>query len=275
MARRISRHLAIVLGALVMASAGGAPALADTLTLYAAGSLHEAMSEIARDFAARSGIEVKTVFGPSGLLRERIEKGEKAEILASADLGHPLKLKEEGRAEIVVEFARNAVCAVSLQKLGLASATMLERLLDPAVKIGTSTPKADPLGDYTLALYRRAETVRPGAEKALLAKSTEIFGGAANNAPINGVDPVVARLQDGTADVVFAYCSNRERLLPMLPDLAMTDLPPELRVGPEYGLAVLNGADAKAKDLALFILSPDGQAILAKRGFLPVTLPQM
>jgi molybdate transport system substrate-binding protein len=273
--RGISRGLAFAAVALATALGGSDPVAADTLTLYAAGSLHEAMSDVARSFETATGVAVKTAFGPSGLMRERIEHGEAVDVFASADLGHPLKLKQDGRADFVVMFARNAVCAVSRQGLGLASATMLDRLLDPAVKIGTSTPKADPLGDYTLELYRHAESVRPGAEKALLAKSTEIFGGAANNAPVNGVDPVVAKLQDGTADIVFAYCSNRERLMPMLPDLAMTELPPELRVGPEYGLAVLKGADAKAKDLALFILSPDGQAILAKRGFLPVALPQM
>jgi molybdenum ABC transporter molybdate-binding protein len=268
--RTLFRGLAI---ALVMA-ASTAPASAETLTLYAAGSLKEAMTEMAQAFAASGGTEVKTVFGPSGLMRERIEKGETVDVFASADMGHPLKLRQDGRAVAVAMFARNAVCAVSLKKTGLTTETMLAKLLDPAVRIGTSTPKADPLGDYTLELYRRAETLHPGAEKALIAKSTEIFGGASNNAPVNGVDPVVARLQDGTADIVFAYCSGRERLMPMLADLAITDLPPELRVGPEYGLAVLKGAEAKAKDLALFILSPAGQAILAKRGFVPVALPQ-
>jgi molybdenum ABC transporter molybdate-binding protein len=268
------RPLSITLAAILTALAMSGAAAAETLTLYAAGSLHEAMTEIAQAFGTAAGVEVKTVFGPSGLLRERIEKGEAADVLASADLGHPLTLKQDGRAEVVVEFARNAVCAVSLKKLGLTSATMLSTLLDPAVRIGTSTPKADPLGDYTLELYRRAETVRPGAEKALLAKSTEIFGGAANNAPVGGVDPVVAKLADGTADVVFAYCSGRERLMPMNANLVLTDLPPELRVGPEYGLAVLKGAAPKARGLALYILSPEGQAILAKHGFVPVALPQ-
>src|SRR5262249_38624545 len=140
--------------------------------------------------------------------------------------------------------------------------------------IGTSTPKSDPLGDYTMELYRRAEVARPGAAALLLAKSTEIFGGASNSAPVNGVDPVVARLADGGVDVVFAYCSGRERLLSGAADLAVTPLPPELQVGPEYGLAVLRGADPRASDLALFILSPDGQAILARRGFIPVALPR-
>ncbi len=43
------------------------------------------------------------------------------------------------------------------------------------------------------------------------------------------------------------------------------------------GLAVAvtaKGAEPKAGYLALFILSPEGQAILVKCGFVPVALPQ-
>jgi molybdate transport system substrate-binding protein len=50
---------------------------AETVHLYAAGSLKAAMTDITREFEAKSGgaVTVETVFGPSGLLRERIEKG--------------------------------------------------------------------------------------------------------------------------------------------------------------------------------------------------------
>ena len=41
---------------------------------------------------------------------------------------------------------------------------------------------------------------------------------------------------------------------------------------PQYGLLVLSGPDA-AKRFAAFVLSPDGQAILAKRGFEPIDAP--
>jgi hypothetical protein len=34
--------------------------------------------------------------------------------------------------------------------LTVDSANLLERMLDPNVKLGTSTPKADPSGDYAL-----------------------------------------------------------------------------------------------------------------------------
>jgi molybdate transport system substrate-binding protein len=161
----------------------------------------------------------------------------------------------------------------STTALGLSSATLLDRLLDPSVTVGIASPKSDPLGDYTMALFRRADSVRPGAEKALLEKAKEIFDGAANNQPVNGLDPLVARLQDGTTTVVFAYCSNRERLEAQLTDIVATALPENLQVGPEYELAVLKGAGDAARDLALFVMSPDGQVILARRGFMPVALP--
>jgi len=42
---------------------------------------------------------------------------------------------------------------------------------------------------------------------------------------------------------------------------------------PDYGLAVLKGSDPHAPDLALFMLSPEGQQIFAHYGFEPVALP--
>ena len=57
--------------------------------LYAAGSLREALTEVARDFETASGHKVVLPFGASGLLRERIEQGEPAQVFASADMDHP------------------------------------------------------------------------------------------------------------------------------------------------------------------------------------------
>jgi ABC-type molybdate transport system substrate-binding protein len=52
--------------------------------------------------------------------------------------------------------------------------------------------------------------------------------------------------------------------------------PAGLAVDADYGLAVLKGPaerEAAAGRLALFLLSPEGQAILARWGFAPVTAP--
>lgn len=150
------------------------PVRADQLHVLAAGSLSEVIGEIGRRYQAQSGIEVRADFGPSGVLRERIEKGEKADLFASADMGHPLKLAAEGRAMRVDMFTRNALCAFAT--VSLTSVNFLDRLLDPAVKLGTSMPKADPAGDYTWLMFHRADGVHPGAFAILDQKAQKIFG---------------------------------------------------------------------------------------------------
>jgi molybdate transport system substrate-binding protein len=67
-------------------------ARADDLVLDGVGSLREAMARIAASFGLANGVTVSTQFGPSGRMRERIEKGEHVDIFASADVEHARKL---------------------------------------------------------------------------------------------------------------------------------------------------------------------------------------
>ena len=57
-------------------------------------------------------------------------------------------------------------------------------------------------------------------------------------------------------------------------DLQIVAAPPELSVGADYGLIVLDGAPVEALRLALHILSPEGQAVLARYGFEAGALPE-
>jgi molybdate transport system substrate-binding protein len=246
---------------------------ADGLHVLAAGSLREVIGEIGARYHKATGVEVTADFGPSGVVRERIEKGERADLFASADMGHPLKLLADGRAIRVDMFTRNALCAFALPKVGLTAANFLDRLLDPAVKIGTSTPKADPAGDYTWVMFHRTEAIHSGAYAILDQKAQQIVGGPTNNAPVDGKDPAVAALSIGKIDVMIGYCSGRGRMLGAMADLQAVEVPKEIAAGPEYGLAVLKDANPRAEDLALFMLSPEGQQIFAQFGFAPVGLP--
>ena len=45
------------------------------IVLFGAGSLREAMTAIAADYTNATGVAVRTQFGPSGLMREKIEAG--------------------------------------------------------------------------------------------------------------------------------------------------------------------------------------------------------
>src|SRR5688572_417888 len=62
------------------------------------------MPQIATDYQILYSVAVRTAFGPSGLMQERIEKGERVDLFASADIGHPLKLRKQGRVTTVVMF---------------------------------------------------------------------------------------------------------------------------------------------------------------------------
>jgi molybdate transport system substrate-binding protein len=248
-------------------------AAAEELHVLAAGSLREVIGAIGDQYHKATGVEIVAAFGPSGVLRERIEKGEQVDLFASADIGHPLTLLKEGLATRVVMFTRNSLCGFSDLKIGLTTANFVERLLDPTVKLGTSTPKADPGGDYTWAMFHRIDALRPGSYAILDKKAQQVVGGPTNNAPVGGRDPVIAAFAADRIALFIGYCSGAKRLLSQMPQLRVAPVPRAIATGPEYGLAVLKGADPRTSDLALFMLSPEGQQIFADYGFSPVAQP--
>ena len=242
--------------------------------LHAAGSLQNALTEVARAFESATGAPVKTSFRPSGLLREALSKGEATEVFASANMDHPLALAKEGKTGPVVLFARNETCAFARPGLDVTSNTLLARMLDPKVRLGTSTPKADPSGDYAWQVFARAEALKPGAKAALEAKALQLVGGP-NSTPTppdrNGAGHLLAT---GAADLFLGYCTNADPIAREQPGIRMVRLPANLLVDADYGLAVMNGASPNAYRLALFILSPEGQRILARHGFVAPGLPR-
>lgn len=246
----------------------------EPVLLHAAGSLRAALTEVAQAFTARSGLAVKPAFGASGLLRERIAKGEAAEVFASADLGNPRALAQEGRTGPVVLFARNELCAFARPGVAVTSETLLARMLDPAVKLGTSTPRADPSGDYAFQVFARAEAVKQGARAALEGKALLLTGGPASLPAPDGVNVYGHKLASGEADLFLAYCTNATPIAKEQPGVRLVRLPPELTVGADYGLTVMSGASPNAWRFAMFILAQDGQAILSRHGFAAPTLPR-
>ena len=243
----------------------------EPIRLYAAGSLRSALNEVAAAFTAASGVKVAAEYGASGLLRDRIEKGERAEVFASANMAHPTSLAKSGKATPVVLFARNRLCALAAPGVTVTSATLLERVLDPAVKLGTSTPKADPSGDYAWELFEKAERVRPGAYKALSGKALKLVGGPDSPPPPKDRSAYGHALATGRADIFLTYCTNALQAKSELSILQIVAIPDELAVGADYGLTVIAGARPEAERFAQFVLSPPGQAILAKYGFSTAT----
>ncbi len=264
--------IARLAAAFVVASAMSAAAQ-EPVRLYAAGSLRLALSDAARAFEAKHGVRVDGTFGASGLLRERIEAGAPAEVFASANMEHPAALAAAGRAEPVVLFARNRLCALARPGVVLSTDTLLERILDPAVKLGTSTPRNDPSGDYAWALFAKAEALRPGARAALETKALQLTGGPQSPPPPAGRSVYAMHLATGNADIFLAYCTAAAEAKAEIPGITVVALPPSLSVGAEYGIVMMRGARGEAARFAMFVLSPDGQAVLERHGFAAPGLP--
>jgi ABC-type molybdate transport system substrate-binding protein len=262
-----------VVAALVAFLVAGAVNAAEPVRLHAAGSLREALGEVAAAFQAESGARVDPVWGASGLLRERLAGGEPGAVFASANMEHPQALARGGKAGPVVLFARNRLCLLARPGLRPTPATALDLLLDPKLRLGTSTPRADPSGDYAWAVFTKAETVRPGSRRALEQKALTLTGGADSPAAPPGRSIYGHLIESGTADLFLTYCTNARGAVAQVAGATVGELPPELEVGADYGLTVLAGAPAEAYRFALFILSTPAQEILARHGFAAPTLP--
>src|SRR5215469_9640182 len=251
-----------------------AMAHADQVLLHAAGSLRVALDQVAAAYEKATGTHVVAKYGASGTLREEIETGTRAEVFASANMEHPLALFRAGKSGPVVLFARNQLCALVRPGLAVESATILDRMLDANVKLGTSTPRADPSGDYAWEVFRKADRLRPGTFAVLEEKALRLTGGP--NAPSAPPGRTIygALVAEGKADIFLTYCTNAREAQTQNSSLQVVPLPAELAVGADYGLTVLNGSSPQAYTFAMFILSIDGQRVLAKRGFAAPALPQ-
>lgn len=258
------RALVFGVSLMVSAVAGGQQ---PNVQLYAAGSLRSAMTEIVQAFNAAGGPAVSATYGASGLLRERIEKGEPAEVFASADVGNPQALARAGRAATPVVFARNRLCALVAPGVEASSDALLDRMLDPVVKLGTSTPKADPSGDYAWQLFEKAEKLRPGAFKALDAKALKLTGGPDSPPPPADRSIYGVMIAGHKADIFLTYCTNAMQAVREVPGARLIAVPEALAVGADYGLTTATSAPPGARQFAEFVMSPPAQAIFARHGF--------
>ncbi len=239
----------------------------DTIKLYAAGSLRTALTDAAKAFEANTGHRVHTKFGPSGLLKDEIAAGARAHVFASANMQHPQALTDIDKSGPVLLFARNKLCALVRPFLNVDGTTLLDRMLEPAIKLGTSTPGADPSGDYAFEVFRKADAISPGARAALEAKARKLTGNATSAVPPPGTAIYGWHVAEGRADIFLCYRTAAEEALKQFPGQRIVELPEPLAVGADYGLTVIAGAPAAAQLFAEFIGSPVGQEILIGHGF--------
>jgi len=247
---------------------------ANSLQLYAAGSLKAAIGETAATYEKIYTTKVTTKFGPSGLLRKAIEGGENPDIFASANMTHPESLAATGWGSPVVLFTRNNLCALAQPDIAVTTDNLLETLLDEKVTLGTSTPKADPSGDYAWELFNRAEQIKKHSYAKLSGKALQLTGGPGSAKAPEGRNQYGWVMSEKKADVFLTYCTNAVLAQKQVTDLKIVKIPEELAVGADYGLLINKSASTEGWRFGMYILSPEGQKILRKYGFEATAIPQ-
>lgn len=237
-----------------------------TLNVFAAASLTDAFKELGDAFASEhAGATPAFHFAGSQQLARQIMDGAEADVFASANTRQLDAVVNAG--EVVTgtlhTFAHNRLVVV-YPKDNQAGVTTLADLAKPGLKVVLAA-KAVPAGNYALEFLKRASAdpdITPAFSSTVMANVVSFE---------DDVSGVLGKVAQGEADAGIVYAS----------DLAGTaaakvghiEIPDDLNVIAAYPIAPL--ARSQHPDLAQafvdYVLSPAGQAVLVKHGFLPAT----
>ena len=241
-----------------------APA-AKTLTVLAAASLTDSFKEMGKLFESKNpGVTVTFSFAGSQQLAQQLDQGAPADVFASAskkymDAAVTSKRVNQPDAQ---NFVKN-VLAVIFPKANPAGITRLQDLAKPGLKI-VLEDKSVPAGQYSLDFLDKA-VKDPTFDPAF--KDNVLKNVVSNETDVKAV---VSKVSLGEADAGIVYVTDYNVAADKLGKLAIPDT---LNTIATYPIAPIS--DSKNPDLAkafvALVMSPDGQAIMAKYGFVTVT----
>lgn len=243
--------------------------LPQQLKISAAGSLRHVLPLITELWHKQSSMLIETRFGPAGLLYKNILAGQKADLFLSANQGWPCALAEEGLAGAPIHFTDNLLCCTVLKESSITSETLIETLKRRDIKIGISTPQADPGGDYALKIFQNMEKLEHGAYDRLFAQSRMLVGGTLETTQLSsGPGIMIEALLSGKIDITIGYFSNAARAAAQISEIRIVTLPAQLAVTAAYYLNVLKSAHPQTESFVKLLLSADGRTIFHNNNFL-------
>lgn len=245
-------------------TAGQAGAGAQTLTVLAAASLTESFSELGKLFESRNpGVKVAFSFAGSQQLAQQLAQGAAADVFASANWKSMEAAIDAGRVSRgdAKTFAGNRL-AIVFPSDNPAGLETLQDLANPGLRL-VLADKSVPVGQYALDFLDRAAQ-EPGSDPGFKEDVLKNVVSYEEN-----VRFVLTKVILGEADAGILYVTD---ITPGAAEqVGIIEIPDALNRVAAYPIAPI--ADSKNSELARafveLLLSPDGQAILAKYGFLP------
>lgn len=239
------------------------------ITVFAAASLTESYTELGALFEATyPGTSVTFNFGGSQQLVQQLEQGAPADVFASANTKQMGAAIEAGRVVSGTQqvFAHNRLIAI-VSTNSPVQVNALEDLATPDLKIVLAA-KDVPVGGYALDFLDKA-----AADNAYGPDyKTQVLNNVVSYEQT--VKAVLTKVVLGEGDAGIVYSSD------VTSDTARSvttiAIPDALNTIATYPIAVVSDSanPPMAQAFIALILSPEGQAILAKHGFLPVVSEQ-
>ncbi len=243
-----------------------APAAAGSteLVVFAAASLTESFTEIGKNFeAANPGAKVTFSFAGSNDLAAQITKGAPADVFASANNAQMQVVVKSGQivSDAPKTFARNRLVVV-VPAANSAQITTLADLAKPGIKI-ILEDKSVPAGQYSLDFLDKASkdptygaTYKDNVLKNVVSNEQD-------------VKVVLNKIALGEGDAGIVYTTDVTRAV--APKVGTIAIPDALNTIAVYPIAPIKESKhlTLAQKFVDYVVGADGQAVLAKWGFIP------
>jgi molybdate transport system substrate-binding protein len=237
---RVALALAVALTAAATAAANTA---ATQPTVFAAASLTDAFPKIAP--------HARYSFAGSNTLAAQIRQGAPADVFASANTALPLALHADGFCSKPVVFTRNALVLI-VPRSNPAGIHGVYDLRRKGIKL-VIADKGVPVGSYTLQVLKNMNL--SDVLKNVVSRETD-------------VREVLAKIALGEGDAGFVY-STDARTVPK--KVLVLRIPAWAQPKVQYAICIVSRSSNKPAAQAFIkrVLSPAGQKILLRYGFLP------
>ncbi|UXM94604.1 molybdate ABC transporter substrate-binding protein [Bartonella sp. HY329] len=239
------------------------------IEIYAAGSLNSCFNAIKDKWQQQlDNAQLAFRFGPAGLLYQEIVNGERPDIFCSANKAWPQSLFEAGLTSEPTHFINNRLCCTVLKDSNIDENNLIESFMQLDLKIGISTPKADPGGDYALEVFKNFEKLYKGSFERLLKQAQMLVGGALiNEANIGLKKTLFDSLIHRQSDIIIGYYSNAKQQCELNTAFRLIELPTALAVNARYYMAMMNPTTKAAQQFSNYLLAPETHKIFKDFGF--------
>ncbi|QGM98123.1 molybdate ABC transporter substrate-binding protein [Methylocystis parvus] len=230
------------------------PASAQTVTVFAAASLKNALDSAATAFKAKTGVELKTSYASSMALAKQIESGAPAEVFIAADEASMdyLAGKNLIKADTRSDLLGNSLVVVAPRSSKLTKLPFTKEAFEAAIasgKVATGDPASVPAGKYAKAALEKLDlwtTVEPHFAFTDNVRSALMF---------------VAR-EEAPLGIVYLTDAKSEPKVKIVATFAANTHPPIV-----YPIALTSNATDNGEKLLAFLKSKAAKPSFAEQGF--------